>query len=89
MLCRDHDCDLLRGMSESDTGPGAAVDELAALDLGDVRLNGRARHVVAALARNPAAGFPAAVATDAEREALYRLLGNQRVTLSGSGLLSI
>lgn len=67
------------------TPPGveSALDELATLDLGDARLNARARRLVAALARNPAAGFPAAVATEAEREATYRLLGNARVTLAG------
>jgi hypothetical protein len=60
---------------------GAACDELRTLDLGDARLDARARRVVEALERNPAAGFPAAVETVAEREAVYRLLGNGRVTL--------
>lgn len=60
---------------------GAASDELAGVDLGDARLNARVRRVVTALERNPAAGFPAAVGTVAEREAVYRLMGNRRVTL--------
>lgn len=58
-----------------------AVEELAGLDLGDARLNARTRRVVAALARQPEAGFPSAVHTVAEREAVYRLLANDRVTL--------
>jgi hypothetical protein len=37
---------------------------------------------LAALARDPAAGFPAAVASVAAREATYRLLNNRRVTLA-------
>lgn len=60
---------------------GAAVDEVAGVDLGDARLNARTRRFVAALERNPAAGFPSAVQTVAEREAVYRLLANDRVTL--------
>lgn len=60
---------------------GAAVDEVAGIDLGDARLNARVRRCVMALERNPAAGFPSAVETVAEREAVYRLLGNDRVTL--------
>src|SRR5690242_8964548 len=62
---------------------GAAVDELTGIDLGDARLNARVRRFVVALERDPAAGFPAAVSTVAEREAVYRLLANERVTLEG------
>lgn len=51
------------------------------MDLGDARLNARVHHVITALERNPAAGFPAAVDTVAAREATYRLLGNERVTM--------
>jgi hypothetical protein len=50
--------------------------------LGDERLDARVRKFVTALERNPAAGFPSAVNTVAEREAVYRLLGNERVTLN-------
>lgn len=60
---------------------GAAIDEVVGIDLGDARLNTRVRRFVAALERNPGAGFPAAVRTVAEREAVYRLLANERVTL--------
>ena len=60
-----------------------AVEELTGLDLGDARLDRRARQLVAALAGDPAAGLPSAVDTVAEREAAYRLLGNERVSLAG------
>lgn len=60
---------------------GTAVDELVGLALGDARLEARTRRLVAALAQNPTAGFPAVVGTVAEREATYRLLGNRRVSL--------
>lgn len=69
-------------MSSKHREVDAVVTEWDAVDLGDVRLDARVRRVVAALARQPAAGFPAAVETVAEREALYRLLGNRRVTLA-------
>lgn len=62
---------------------GTAVDELQDLDLGDARLNRRARQLVRALEHEPAAGFPSAVHTAAEREGAYRLLSNRRVTLEG------
>jgi hypothetical protein len=62
---------------------GDPTDELQRLSLGDARLETRARQLVTALARNPAAGFPAAVHTSAEREATYRFLSNARVTLEG------
>jgi hypothetical protein len=61
---------------------GAAVEELEGLELGDARLVARARALVAALERQPAASFPAAVGHRvAEREAAYRLLNNDRVDL--------
>jgi hypothetical protein len=59
----------------------AASEEFADVDIGDVRLNARVRRVVTALEPNPAADFPAAVCTGAEREGVYRLLSNPRVTL--------
>jgi hypothetical protein len=45
------------GMSSKPVLVGAAIDELVGLDLGDRRLNARVRRIVAALERNPAAGF--------------------------------
>jgi hypothetical protein len=81
LLSSDLSCDLLGRMTVRPRIVGAATDELLAIDLGDARLDARVRRLVAALERNPAAGFPAAVGTEAEREAVYRLLGNGRVTL--------
>lgn len=58
------------------------MDELEGLDLGDARLVARARALVAALEREPAASFPAAVGHRvADREGAYRLLNNERVDL--------
>jgi hypothetical protein len=81
MLSGDLGCDLLRRMISKTPRVGRAVDELTGINLGDARVNARVRRFVTALERNPAAGFPAAVSTVAEREAVYRLLGNERVTL--------
>lgn len=58
----------------------AVVDEISGIDLGDSRLNFRARGAIARLAQSPALSFPAALATDAELEGFYRFLGNGKVT---------
>jgi hypothetical protein len=56
---------------------GAAVEELEGMELGDARLVAGARALVAALERQPAASFPAAVGHRvADREAAYRLLNH-------------
>jgi hypothetical protein len=68
-------------MAVNEVPVGSAVDELEGMDLGDARLEVRVRRIAAALERDPAAAFPAAVATVAEREAVYRLLGNERVQM--------
>jgi hypothetical protein len=59
----------------------AAVDEFDGLDLGDLRRAARVRSVVNALQANPAAAFPKALKTVAAREAFYRLVNNEAVTL--------
>jgi len=56
------------------------VDELELVALGDARLNERAKKVARALASQPEAGFPHALATEAELEGFYRLLANEKVT---------
>jgi hypothetical protein len=48
--------------------------------LGDARLNGRLVRIATGLSGEPAASFPEAAANDAELEATYRFLGNDRVT---------
>lgn len=51
------------------------------MDLGDARRDARVMRAVERLAANPAAAFPTAMRTVAEREGLYRLLNNPRVTM--------
>jgi hypothetical protein len=63
------------------TGRASLVEEMAGGDLGDLRLNARRNQVIAALERHPDLGFPEACADDAEVEALYRFLRNDRVSL--------
>jgi hypothetical protein len=57
------------------------VQEMACGELGDQRLNERRDRLVAILEQHPDAGFPDACADDADVEALYRFLRNQRVSL--------
>src|ERR1043165_3676377 len=59
----------------------AAVDEFEGIDLGDTRRAARLRRVVEALQADPAAAFPKALKTVAAREAFYRLVNNEAVTL--------
>ena len=56
-------------------------NELRSLNLGDVRLNERLRHIVDLVAQRPADSFPDLMTTKAELEALYRLFNNEEVTL--------
>src|SRR5689334_15432260 len=51
------------------------------LGLGDARQGARAKNIVEAMERNPAAGFPTAMRCVAEREGAYRFLNNDRVDL--------
>jgi hypothetical protein len=59
----------------------ALVEEMAGGELGDQRLNERRDRLVAILEQHPDAGFPDACADDADVEALYRFLRNERVSL--------
>ncbi len=59
----------------------SAVDEFEGLELGDVRRVARVRRTVAALQSDPAAAFPKALKTVAAREAFYRLVNNDAVTI--------
>ena len=52
----------------------------ATLDVGDARLNARAKLILEARSANPGASIPGACASEAEREATYRLLANPKVT---------
>jgi hypothetical protein len=59
----------------------AAIDEFEGVDLGDQRRAARVLRVVRALDENPAASFPQAMKTVAAREAFYRLINNDAVSL--------
>lgn len=56
------------------------ADELATIDLGDERLNRRARQVLAKLGERPTASIPAACGSWPETKAAYRLLDQPQVT---------
>lgn len=62
-------------------GERTAADEFVGLSLGDVRRAARVRKVVEALETAPAEAFPKALKTVAAREAFYRLVNNDAVTL--------
>jgi hypothetical protein len=61
--------------------PSPAVDEFRGVELGDARRAARLLKFVDAMQANPAAGFPSAVRSVAEREANYRFLNNERVDM--------
>lgn len=56
------------------------VDELATLDLGDLRRSARALKVMAALQAHPDASYPDTFGDDKDLEGFYRLLANEAVT---------
>lgn len=66
-----------RTLSVSDLGR-----ELGAAELGDARRSRRLAQIVERIAERPDASFPASSRSDAELEAVYRFLGNERVTPS-------
>jgi len=66
-------------MDDSAKRVEAVIDDVRAVDLGDSRLNFRARQIVSSLAMKPAESFPKALATEAELEGFYRFLGNEKV----------
>lgn len=57
--------------------------EYSGLKLGDKRLDGRVQRIVPQLLAAPGDSFPEQMETEADQEALYRFLGNPRVTLDG------
>ncbi len=58
-----------------------ASSEFEHISLGDFRLERRARSLLAAHGRDPAASFPEALGNEAALEALYRFVGNDSVDL--------
>lgn len=67
-------------MTSLNAGPSIAA-ELWNAQLGDKRLNRRLVSIGEKLAVAPASSFPKLFTSDAEQEAFYRLLRNERVTL--------
>jgi hypothetical protein len=60
----------------------AVVDEVAATEFGDGRLNARVRRISGRLAMKPGSSFPEALVTEAELEGFYRFVANDKVTPS-------
>lgn len=58
-----------------------AAEEFEGVVLGDARRGARARRIVEALQDNPGVAFPQALKTVAAREAFYRFVNNDAVTL--------
>ncbi len=63
----------------------SAVHEFRDLYLGDRRLERRARQLVEAMEKSPARGFPSVYGSEAELEAHYRFVNNDRVTADALG----
>lgn len=70
-------------MREQRLVPDEVLSEFKSVELGDARLGKRLERVVRQVAASPGASFPAQMTSTAEREALYRFLGNEQVTLEG------
>lgn len=68
-------------MSRSAPSVSELEAEFATLSLCDARLNERARRIVSRIAVAPEESFPKQMASEAEREALYRFLANPEVSL--------
>jgi hypothetical protein len=58
------------------THVGAIVEEFAGADLGDKRRAGRLEQIAELLDKQPAAGFPRAMGSDAALEGFYRFINN-------------
>ena len=56
------------------------IEELSELDLGDKRLNTRAKKVLSDFAKAPERSIPVASTGWAETKAAYRLMSNERVS---------
>lgn len=57
--------------------------EYADVHLGDARIDERLQRILPQLAGAPSDSFPEQMESDADQEALYRFLGNPKVTLDG------
>jgi hypothetical protein len=66
-------------MDEAGKRVQAVGEELATVDLGDRRLDYRAKRIAERLAASPSAGLPQVFLKPSELEGCYRLLGNPKV----------
>ena len=53
------------------------------VELGDARINRRFKRILEQLAQAPSDSFPEQMESDADQEALYRFLDNEKVTIDG------
>src|SRR5262245_44247426 len=67
-------------MKRSAMKPPEVAEDFRSTSIGDARLNRRVVRVVERLASKPEESFPDAMNGEAELEALYRLLNNERAT---------
>jgi hypothetical protein len=74
----------MAGMSKPGTLDVATITaEFADAAVGDARLRARLHRIVALAAADPGESFPEQMGSVADREALYRFLANDQVTLAG------
>jgi hypothetical protein len=59
------------------------MKEYEGVDLGDARLDARLARMVPLLAAEPEGSFPEQMKSEADQEAVYRFVNNERVTLAG------
>lgn len=63
--------------------PRAVLMEYEGVRLGDARLDRRLQRVLLQLGASPSDSFPEQMESEADQEALYRFLGNEKVTVDG------
>ncbi len=59
------------------------LEECVGVELGDARINRRFKRILEQLAQAPSDSFPEQMESDADQEALYRFLDNEKVTIDG------
>ncbi|WP_338847481.1 transposase [Massilia sp. W12] len=70
-------------MSRKQAAQSWTDDEFGGLDLGDARLNNRARKLMETFATKPKASIPEACDNWTETQAAYRFMANPEVTWDG------
>ena len=67
----------------------AMLAEFGEVGLGDARLNERLMRIAAQIASSPGKSFPDQMETEADQEALYRFLANDKVSLENQDLAAV